>query len=47
MEGSDADGSSFSSEYLLIRELTHRFNNELASAIGLASIIAHDQLMHK
>ena len=40
MERNDANGSPHSNEYLLVRELTHRVNNEFASVIGLASLIA-------
>lgn len=40
MESNDANGSPLSNEYLLVRELTHRINNEFASVIGFASLIA-------
>ena len=40
MESNDANDSPLSNEYLLVRELTHRVNNEFASVIGLASLIA-------
>ena len=32
--------SRITNEYLLVRELAHRLNNEYASLIGLASVIA-------
>lgn len=40
MEGLDADRPRTSDDYLLVRELTHRINNEFASMIGLVSLIA-------
>jgi two-component sensor histidine kinase len=40
VETSNANGSLQSNEYLLVRELTHRINNEFASVIGFASLIA-------
>jgi two-component sensor histidine kinase len=40
VEGNNVNGSPQSNEYLLVRELTHRINNEFASVIGLASLIA-------
>jgi two-component sensor histidine kinase len=36
----DSHRSHDSSEYLLVRELTHRINNEFASMIGLVSLVA-------
>ena len=35
-----ADRSPVSNDYLLVRELTHRVNNEFASAIGFVSLLA-------
>jgi two-component sensor histidine kinase len=40
MEGLDADRPPTSNDYLLVRELTHRINNEFASMIGLVSLAA-------
>jgi two-component sensor histidine kinase len=40
VNGSDLSCSPNASEYLLVRELTHRINNEFASVIGYASLIA-------
>jgi two-component sensor histidine kinase len=39
-QGLDPDRSSFSNDHLLDRELTNRINNELASVIGLVSLVA-------
>ena len=35
-----ADHSATSTEFLLLRELSHRINNEFTSLMGLASLIA-------
>jgi two-component sensor histidine kinase len=40
VESNNANVSPLSNEYLLVRELTHRINNEFASVIGLASLTA-------
>jgi two-component sensor histidine kinase len=40
MEGLDADRPRTSNDYLLVRELTHRINNEFASMIGIVSLAA-------
>lgn len=40
VEGLDADRLSSSTDHLLIRELAHRINNEFASVIGRASLVA-------
>ena len=38
--GNDRSGSPRSNEYLLVRELTHRINNEFASVIGFVSVLS-------
>jgi two-component sensor histidine kinase len=38
--GLDADRLPVSNDYLLVRELTHRVNNEFASVIGFVSLLA-------
>ena len=40
VEGPDADRPPASNDYLLVRELTHRMNNEFALMIGLISRVA-------
>jgi len=40
VEGPDADRPPASNDYLLVRELTHRINNEFALMIGLISRVA-------
>jgi two-component sensor histidine kinase len=39
-EGLDTDRSPISDEHLLVREFTHRNNNEFASVIGFISLVA-------
>jgi two-component sensor histidine kinase len=40
LKGHDADRAPASNDYLLVRELTHRINNEFASMIGFVSVVA-------
>ncbi len=47
LEGLDPNRPRNSSDHLLVRELTHRINNEFASVIGRASLFAARSTNHE